>query len=281
MDSANHKATLPASEAEQANLSKYIGPDTPRLRFLGTGTSAGVPILGCKCEVCTSNDPHDKRFRTAALLETKHARILIDAGPDIRQQLMPLDFYPLDAVLITHIHYDHVGGLDDIRGFCVFGDQDIYADKKTADGIKGQLPYCFTNKLYPGVPLLSMHEIRPHESIRIKDVDIIPIEIMHGSIPILGYRIGKLAYITDMKTINNEELTYLEGIETLVINALRWNKPHHSHMLIGDAIEFSRRIGAKHTYLTHLTHKIGLHEKAETLLPEGIHFAYDGLVIDV
>lgn len=273
--------SLPASEADLAPLPPYVGPDRPRLRFLGTGTSAGVPILGCLCEVCRSNDPHDRRLRTAALLETKEARILIDAGPDIRQQLMPLDFYPLDAVLLTHVHYDHVGGLDDIRGFCIFGDQHIYADDKTAEGVKRLLPYCFTDKLYPGVPLLKMHIIAPHKGFRIKDVDVMPIEVMHGRVPILGYRFGKLAYITDMKTMNDSELPYLEGIETLVVNALRWDTPHHSHMLVHDAIAFARKIKARQTYLIHVTHKIGLHDVAEAKLPDDIHIAYDGLTIDV
>ncbi len=268
-------------EATLADLPDYIGPDRPRLRFLGTGTSAGVPILGCKCEVCQSKDPRDRRFRTAALLETKEARILIDAGPDIRQQLMPLDFYPLDAVLLTHIHYDHVGGLDDLRGFCIFGDQNIYADKNTIDGLHRQLPYCFTDKLYPGVPLLKLHEAAPGKAFKIKDTEIIPFEVMHGKLPILAYRIGHMAYITDMKTIDDSQLQYLEGVETLVVNALRWTKPHHSHMLVDDAIAFARKVKAKQTYLIHVTHHIGLYDEAEAKLPADIHLAYDGLVIDV
>jgi phosphoribosyl 1,2-cyclic phosphate phosphodiesterase len=278
---ANHTTTLPASEAKLANLPEYIGPDRPRLRFLGTGTSAGVPILGCRCNVCRSTDPHDRRFRTAALLETKQARILIDAGPDIRQQLMPLDFYPLDAVLLTHIHYDHVGGIDDLRGFCIFGDQHIYADKPTVEGLHRQLPYCFTDKIYPGAPLLKLHEIEANRRFRIKDTEIMPIKVMHGKMPILGYRIGKMAYITDMKTIDDDQLPYLEGTETLIVNALRWEKPHHSHMLVGDAIDFAKKIKAKQTYLIHVTHQMGLHDEAEKRLPSDIHLAYDGLVIDV
>ncbi len=276
-----HAATIPSSEATLAKLPEYTGPDRPRLRFLGTGTSAGVPILGCRCKVCRSSDPHDRRFRTAALLETKQARILIDAGPDIRQQLMPLDFYPLDAVLLTHIHYDHVGGIDDLRGFCVFGDQHIYADKNTSEGLRRQLPYCFADKLYPGVPLLKMHRIEANKPFRVKDTEIMPIEIMHGKMPILGFRIGKLTYITDMKTINDDQLPYLEGTETLVVNALRWERPHHSHMLVDDAIAFARKIKAKQTYLIHVTHQIGLHDEAEAKLPSDIHLAYDGLVIEV
>lgn len=276
-----HKITLPAIEATLADLPPYSGPERPRLRFLGTGTSAGVPILGCHCPVCCSTDPRDKRLRSAALLETKHTRILIDAGPDIRQQLMPLDFYPIDAILLTHEHYDHIGGLDDIRGFCVFGDQHIYADERTSGTIRRIMPYCFTDKLYPGVPLLKLHTVCPHEPFSVGDVEIMPIEVMHGELPIIGYRIGNLAYITDMKTIADGEMSYLEGVETLVVNALRFTKPHHSHMLVDDAVAFAKRIVAKNTYLIHLTHEIGFHDDAEMRLPENIHLAYDGLVIDV
>lgn len=281
MSSLKHRITLPAVEAELADLPDYFGPDNPRLLFLGTGTSGGVPMLGCHCKVCMSKDPRDKRFRSAALIETKGARILIDAGPDIRQQLMPLDFYPLDAVLLTHIHYDHVGGIDDLRGFCIFGDQDIYADRHTCEGLRTQLPYCFAKTLYPGVPLLKLHEIKPNVPFRINDTEIMPIEVIHGKVPILGYRIGKLAYITDMKTINDDQLPYLEGIETLVVNALRWTIPHHSHMLVDEAIAFARKIKAKQTYLMHITHQMGLHEETEKRLPPDVRLAYDGLVIDV
>lgn len=277
----NNLIKVPKVEATLADLPPYVGPEKPRLRFLGTGTSAGVPILGCTCPVCRSTDPRDKRLRTAALLETEHTRILIDAGPDIRQQLMPLDFYPLDAILLTHVHYDHVGGLDDLRGFCVFGDLNVYADQITSEGIRRTMPYCFTEKLYPGVPKVDLHTISAHEVILVNDVEVIPFEVMHGKMPILGYRIGKLAYITDMKTIAEEEMKYLEGVETLVVNALRWEKPHHSHMLIDDAIDFAKRVGAKQTYLVHVTHHVGFQDEAELRLPENIHLAYDGLEIEI
>lgn len=252
-----------------------------KLRFLGTGTSAGVPVLGCGCAVCRSMDPRDKRWRTAALLETDEARILIDAGPDIRMQLMPLEFKPLDAVLLTHVHYDHVGGLDDLRGFCVFGDLNIYADKITSDQLHAAMPYCFTEKLYPGVPLLKLHHVEPHQSFTIKDVEVMPIQVMHGKLPILGYRFEKLAYITDMKTIGDAEMAYLDGVETLVVNALRFDKPHHSHQLVDDAIAFAHRVGAKRTFIVHVTHEIGFHDDANARLPEGVMFPYDGLEIEV
>ena len=248
-----------------------------KFTFLGTGTSGGVPSLGCSCAVCRSQDPHDKRWRSAALIETEHTRVLIDSGPDIRMQLMPFVFKPIDAVLLTHIHYDHVAGIDDLRPFCVFGDIHVYADERTAQGLHTTMPYCFTDHLYPGAPKINLHVIEPYQPLRINEIELLPIEVMHGQLPILAYRIGNFAYITDMKTIDRRGLQALQGVETLVVNALRWEKVHHSHMLVDDAIEFSRRVGAKHTYLTHLTHLIGFHDEANKRLPEGFEFAYDGL----
>ena len=252
-----------------------------RLTCLGTGTSGGVPALGCDCAVCRSTDPHDKRLRTAALLETETTRILIDSGPDIRQQLLAQPFRKIDGVLLTHIHYDHVAGIDDLRPHCVFGNIDIYADTNTGGGLKQTMPYCFTDKLYPGVPLLKLHTIVPHQHFRIGDIALTPIRVMHDQLPILGYRFGKLAYITDMKTIDAGELKYLRGVETLVVNALRFEKEHHSHQLVADAIKFSHRIGARRTFLIHVTHQIGFHEVANRRLPENFQIPYDGMAIEV
>lgn len=215
------------------------------------------------------------------MLETETTRVLIDCGPDIRMQLMPLEFRKIDAVLLTHEHYDHAGGIDDLRPYCYFGNIDIYANDMTVKAVKHNFPYCFAEYLYPGVPKLSLHIIHKHEPMRVGDINILPIEVMHGKLPILGYRFGSMAYITDMKAISPDECVYLQGVETLVLNALRWAKPHHSHLIIPEAIDFSRRIGASRTFLTHLTHKIGLHEVANDRLPEGFQFAYDGLEIDV
>lgn len=250
-----------------------------RFTFLGTGTSGGVPMLGCQCKVCRSQDPHDRRWRSAALLESETTRILIDAGPDIRMQLMPLEFKKPDAVLLTHIHYDHVGGIDDLRGFCVFGSLDLYANEGTVQGLRQTMPYCFASKLYPGVPLLNLHTVSPHETFRVGDIDVTPIEVMHYKLPILGYRFGKLAYITDMKTIDEGEMDYLRGVETLVVNALRFEENHMAHMLVDEAIAFSKKVGAKQTYFTHMTHHIGFHDEANNRLPEGFQFAYDGLTL--
>lgn len=249
------------------------------LTFLGTGTSNGVPVIGCNCKVCKSKDPRDNRLRTSALLETEHTRVLIDCGPDFRQQILPLPFRKIDALLVTHIHYDHVGGIDDLRPYCALGDIDIYANEDTCAGLRHNFPYCFTEKLYPGVPKLNLHAVLPHSHFQIGELDVVPIVVVHDKLPILGFRIGKLAYITDMKTIDDAELAYLQGVETLVVNGLRWERSHHSHQLIPEAIKFSKRIGAQRTYLTHLTHQVGLHKEAQRRLPEGVFLACDGLKI--
>ena len=222
-----------------------------KLTFLGTGTSCGVPVIGCQCKVCQSVDAKDKRTRCSALVETESTRILIDCGPDFRQQILPQPFRKIDGILITHSHYDHMGGMDDIRPYCQFGAINVYADPIAKKGMLEMLPYCFAENRYPGVPAIGLHEIHPHQPMQIGDMEVMPIQVMHGKLPILGFRIGKLTYITDMKTIDDGELKYIEGTELLVVNALRFDKPHHSHQLMDDAIAFARRVEAKRTLIIH------------------------------
>ena len=207
--------------------------------------------------------------------------MLIDCGPDFRQQILRQPFRKIDGLLITHIHYDHVAGIDDVRPFCQLGPVNIYADAATCSGLHHTMPYCFGEHLYPGVPKLALHTIAPHDPLQIGDLKIVPIVVLHDKMPILGFRIGPLAYITDMKSIDETELPYLQDVDTLVVNALRWDPPHHSHQLVSDAIDFAHRLGVRRTYLTHLTHKIGRYAEANKRLPEGVSFAYDGLQIDV
>ena len=247
-----------------------------KVTFLGTGTSCGVPVIGCQCPTCCSTDPHDRRLRCSILVETAQTRLLVDCGPDFREQILPQPFRRIDGILVTHAHYDHMGGMDDVRPYCQFGEINVYADPIARQGMLEMLPYCFAENRYPGVPAIGLHEIHAGASFRIGDIDILPVEVMHGRLPILGYRFGSFAYITDMKTIEPDQLALLSGVETLVVNALRFDRPHHSHQLVDDAIDFARRVGARRTFLTHMCHDIGLHDEANRRLPDGIALAYDG-----
>ena len=251
-----------------------------KLTFLGTGTSCGVPTIGCQCRTCTSTDPHDKRLRCSVLLETEQTRLLIDCGPDFRQQIMPHPFRRIDGILITHAHYDHMGGMDDIRPYCQFGEINVYADPIAREGMLQMLPYCFAEHRYPGVPAIQLHEILPHLPFTLGDMEIVPFQVMHHDLPILGYRIGSLAYITDMKTIAEEEIPYILGCDTLVVNALR-EKPHHSHQTLSEAVQFAQRIGARQTWLIHSSHDIGRHAEVNASLPVNIQLAYDGQVVEI
>ena len=253
-----------------------------KISFLGTGTSCGVPVIGCQCKVCTSHDPRDKRLRCSIVVETEQTRLLVDIGPDFREQILPMPFRRIDGILITHAHYDHVGGMDDIRPYCQFGEINVYGDALACKGMLQMLPYCFAEHRYPGVPAIGLHEITPGEPLLFGDIPVMPFEVMHGKLPILGYRFGSnFAYITDMKTIDDSQMPLLEGVETLVVNALRFDKPHHSHQLVDDAVSFARRVGARRTLLTHMCHDVGLYEEVNRLLPEGVELAYDGQVLEV
>lgn len=249
-----------------------------KITILGSGTSTGVPEIGCTCPVCTSSDPRDHRLRASALIETDDTRILIDCGPDFRTQVLRLPFKKIDGVLITHEHYDHVGGLDDLRPFCRFGEVPIYAEPHTAERLRTRMPYCFVDHSYPGVPNIPLQEIEENRTFLINHIPVTPLRVMHGRLPILGYRIGNIGYITDMLTMPDVSYEQLRQLDVLVINVLRI-APHPTHQNLAEALDTARRIGAKETYFIHMSHHIGLQAEVETQLPPHVYFASDGLEI--
>ena len=257
-----------------------------KLTLLGTGTSQGVPVIGCRCEVCRSADSRDKRLRTSAMVEVKGCRIVIDAGPDFRQQMLRTDVRTIDAILLTHEHKDHTGGLDDVRAFNfvdypIIRPVDIYATRRTAACIRKDYDYAFVTNKYCGVPEIRLQEIDGHEPFSVKDVDIIPIAGKHSDrFEVTGYRIGPIAYMTDFKKLCEGEIEKLRGVEVLVINALRF-KAHDSHFNVEEAMEIIREVKPRKAYLTHLSHDIGLHATSAERLSEGVELAYDGLEIEI
>jgi len=243
--------------------------------FLGTGTSTGVPLIGCKCRVCTSPDKKDNRLRASVLITDGTTKILIDCGPDLRQQLLTYQVNHLSGILITHEHYDHVGGLDDVRPL---GEAQMYAEKKVLNVIQRNMPYCFGENKYPNVPTIHLNEI-DENAFFIDHLKVLPIRIMHAKLPILGFRIGNLAYLTDVKTLDDKAIEQLQNLDVLILNSLRIKK-HIAHLSLDEALELAARIGAKKTYFTHMSHDMGLHEDVNQLLPENIQLAYDGLIIN-
>lgn len=289
-----------------------------KLTFLGTGTSQGVPIIACKCDRCTSPDSRDKRFRSSALVNMDGLNILVDAGPDFRSQMLRAGVTHLDAILLTHNHKDHTGGLDDVRSFNYIDRKaaEIFCEQSVLNTLRNDYAYAFAEHKYPGAPEWHVHLIdeRPFrvdstdgsgELEWVHDVgyffrmpdgslvpsdnavteapkdrpNVIPIRGMHGTMPVLGFRFGNIAYITDMSSIEDRELEKLRGLEHLTLNTVGY-KPHHSHFSLDQAIELAGRIGARHTWLTHLSHTFPRHAQFEKELPEGILPAYDGLSIE-
>ena len=251
-----------------------------RLTFLGTGTSQGVPMIGCSCEVCKSTDPHDNRLRASVFVEYEGQRILVDAGPDFRQQLLRENISSVDAILLTHNHKDHTGGLDDIRAFNYFEKRatDIYCEKYVEQSLRQEYSYAFAEVKYPGAPDWNVHTI-DENPFCVNGVKIIPIRGKHYKLPVLGYRFGRLAYCTDMNHIADEEFEKLRGLDHFIINCVRRGR-HISHYSLEGALEVAQKVGARHTWLTHLSHQIPKYEDLMRELPEGVKPAYDGLKLD-
>jgi len=252
-----------------------------KVTFLGTGTSQGVPVIGCNCETCSSQDNRDKRLRTSLYVETDNESFVIDTGPDFRQQMLRERIQNLDAVVFTHEHRDHIAGLDDIRAFNFKQKKamDIYTEERVLDALKYEYPYIFAEKKYPGIPQVKIHLISDRV-FKIGKLELVPIRVMHYRLPVLGFRIGDFAYITDANYISEKEKEKLYGVKYFVINALR-RKSHISHYTLSEALELIKEISPRRAYLTHMSHQMGFHAELEKELPAFVKPAYDGLSIEI
>jgi phosphoribosyl 1,2-cyclic phosphate phosphodiesterase len=252
-----------------------------RITFLGTGTSSGIPLIACSCEVCTSTDIRDKRLRCAVLLEWETYKVVIDVGTDFRQQLLRENVKHLDAVLITHAHFDHIGGLDELRAFNFIQGRDmlVYADALASQMIRSMFSYVFAENKYPGSPNLLLKEIGSEPFI-LCEKEIIPIEVLHGKMPITSFRIGDFTYITDGKYISEQSKIKIKGTKVLVINAVRLEE-HHSHFNLEEALAFIEEMKVEKAFLIHISHRFGKHKAIQQLLPPHVFVAYDGLQLEV
>ncbi len=252
-----------------------------KVTFLGTGTSQGVPVIACECAVCASEDIRDKRLRVSILIEYKGKTLVVDTGPDFRQQMLRAGVKKLDAILMTHEHKDHIAGLDDIRAFNFRSKKDmpVYAHPRVQDALRREYQYIFDVDPYPGIPKVELHTIGT-DSFTVGEIDVTPIEVMHYMLPVLGFRIADFAYITDAKTIAEDELKKLHGLDVLVLNALR-KEQHISHFNLSEALELVERLQPKRAYFTHISHLMGIHKEVESELPPNVYIAYDGLEIAI
>ncbi len=252
-----------------------------QITVLGSGTSQGVPVVGCKCRVCNSKDSHDKRLRTSVLVEASGTTIVIDAGPDFRQQMLRADVRKLDAVVITHNHKDHTGGLDDVRAYNWIQKKpmDIYGRASVLEAIKSEFPYAFAKDKYPGVPDIRLHEIN-NRPFCIGPMQLTPIDALHHKMPVFGFRIGDFSYLTDANQIAARELDKMKGSRVVIINALRKEK-HLSHFTLDEAADILQYLQPEKGYITHISHQMGLSKEINALLPENTSLACDGLSISI
>lgn len=249
------------------------------ITFLGSGTSGGVPMVACSCEVCRSTAAKDKRLRSSIMVQSETTTIIVDATPDFRQQMLLHKVKKIDAILLTHAHKDHVGGLDDTRGFQYFQQQptQLYGSALTLQGVMREIPYAFEENKYPGVPVFDLHEIGERPFV-IGDITVVPVWVWHYKLPVLGFRFGDFTYITDANRIEPAEQAKIIGSHTLVLNALRKEK-HISHFTLDEAVQLALHLQVKQAYFTHISHQLGLHDEINASLPMGMELAYDGLQI--
>lgn len=252
-----------------------------KITFLGTGTSSGVPMIGCECPVCTSTDKKDKRLRSSILVQSKTTTVVVDAGPDFRYQMLRANVKQLDAIIFTHPHKDHVAGLDDVRAYNFFSGEpmQVYANEMTQAVLSREFPYAFTDKRYPGVPEIDMNTISV-EPFTIGDIPIVPIEVWHAKMPVLGFQFGGFTYITDANRIEEGEKEKIKNKQVLVLNVLRKEK-HISHFTLGEATIMAQELNNGQSYFTHMSHQLGTHEVISKELPPNLHLAYDGLIIEL
>lgn len=251
------------------------------ITFLGTGTSSGVPMIACKCEVCTSTDPHDKRLRSSILVQSAATSFVVDTTPDFRYQMLREDVTNLDAVLFTHPHKDHIAGLDDVRAYNFFQESpmQLYANQMTIDALMREFAYAFADKKYPGVPNLELNYITL-DPFMIGDIPVTPIMVWHLKMPVYGFRFGNFTYITDANRIEEDEKQKIRGSKVLVVNALRKEK-HISHYNLSEALELVNELGVPAAYFTHISHQLGTHEAVSRLLPSGVELGFDRLQIHI
>jgi phosphoribosyl 1,2-cyclic phosphate phosphodiesterase len=247
--------------------------------FLGTGTSQGVPLIACRCKVCTSEDPRDQRLRTSVLVETSVTRICVDSGPDFRQQLLRSRIRRLDAVLFTHEHKDHIAGLDEVKAFNFLNKMrmPVYATERVKEALKREFAYIFSDEKYPGIPEIDLFDVG-NDVFTIGDLIVEPINVMHYRLPVKAYRFRSFGYVTDANFISETEKEKLKNLDVLVLNTLR-HEPHISHFTFEEGLAMVRELAPKKAYFTHISHQLGTHEEVSKLLPENVELAFDGLQI--